>query len=59
MEDEAMVGDTHRERIQHWLRSAGAERNSPAVLVRQVVWTLAEALRGRREPLRARLVRKR
>jgi hypothetical protein len=59
MEEEAMVGDTHRERIQHWLRSAGAENAGAATHMRQLAWTLAEALRGRREPLRALLVGKR
>jgi FkbM family methyltransferase len=51
MEDEVMVGRTHRERIQHWLRVAGTEE--PGRRVRQVAFVVAEAARGRREPLRA------
>jgi FkbM family methyltransferase len=57
MEDEAMVGGTHRERIQHWLRLAGAEERSAVTRLRQLGWTFAEAFRGRREPLRALLGR--
>jgi FkbM family methyltransferase len=54
LEEEVMVGRTHRERIQHWLRSAGAERRAP---VRQAAYVVREALRGHREPLRAALTR--
>jgi len=53
MEDEVMVGATHRERIQNWLRVAGAEE--PGTAVRQAAFVVAEAAHGRREPLRAAL----
>ena len=55
MEKEAMVGETHRERIQHWLRVAGAESPSPWGRVRQLGYIVSEAIRGRREPLRQAL----
>jgi hypothetical protein len=35
MEDELMVGATHRARIQNWLRVAGAEERSPATAARR------------------------
>ena len=57
MEDEAMVGETHRARIQHWLRLAGAESESARLRARQLGWTFAEAWRGRCEPLRALFAR--
>ena len=53
MEDEVMVGATHRERIQNWLRVAGAEE--PGTRVRQLAYVVSEAARGRRGPLRAAL----
>ena len=53
LEQDVMVGATHRARIQNWLRVAGAERDGTRV--RQGVYVLTEALRGRREPLRAAL----
>ena len=52
MESDVMIGATHRERIQNWLRVAGAEQRAP---VRQLTFLVAEALRGRREPLRRAL----
>lgn len=55
MEDEVMIGVTHRDRIQHWLRRVGAEERSPMSGVRQAVYVVREALRGHREPLRAAL----
>ena len=55
MEEEVMVGPTHRERIQHWLRIAGAEERSRGTRIRQLAYVVAEALRGRREPLRTGL----
>jgi FkbM family methyltransferase len=55
MEDEVMVGSTHRARIQHWLHVAGAEERSASIAVRQLAYALSEALRGRREPLRSSL----
>ncbi len=55
MEEDVMVGDTHRARIQNWLRVAGAETRSGVVQVRQLGYVMAEAVRGRREPLRAAL----
>ncbi|HEX6664563.1 MAG TPA: FkbM family methyltransferase [Gaiellaceae bacterium] len=55
MEDEVMVGKTHRDRIQNWLRVAGAEQESPLRRVRQLLYVVTEAARGRREPLRATL----
>ena len=56
MEDEVMVGATHRSRIQNWLRVAGAEERSPSTAARQLAFTVSEALRGRREPLRSALL---
>jgi FkbM family methyltransferase len=57
MEADAMIGRTHRERIQHWLRTVGAEDETPTTRVRQLAFVLAEAARGRRAPLRAALHR--
>jgi FkbM family methyltransferase len=56
MERDVMVGDTHRARVQNWLRVAGAERRSPRVQALQVAYVVAEAVHGRREPLRTALV---
>jgi FkbM family methyltransferase len=53
MREEVMVGATHRVRIQNWLRLAGAEVGSRRTRLRQLAYVLAEAVRGRREPLRA------
>jgi hypothetical protein len=55
MEEDVMIGETHRRRIQNWLRSAGAEQRSPWLAVRQAAYVVREALAGRREPLRAAL----
>jgi FkbM family methyltransferase len=55
MEEEVMVGETHRDRIQNWLRVAGAEHESPFTRIRQLLYVVTEAARGRREPLRATL----
>jgi FkbM family methyltransferase len=55
LEEEVMVGATHRERIQNWLRVAGAEERSPRTGVRQLAYLISEARRGHREPLRAAL----
>jgi FkbM family methyltransferase len=57
MEDEVMVGETHRDRIQNWLRVARAEEQSPVRRVRQLAYVVSEALRGRRQPLRRTLAR--
>jgi FkbM family methyltransferase len=54
MEEEVMVGPTHRARIQNWLRLAGAEEASG---IRQLLFLLSEAARGRRSPLRDALTR--
>jgi hypothetical protein len=59
MERDVMVGDTHRERIQNWLRVAGAERRSPRVQAMQFAYIVTEAARGRREPLRTVLASRR
>lgn len=58
MEREVMVGETHRERIQNWLRLAGAEKSSRRVQAMQFAYIVAEAARGRREPLRMALTRR-
>jgi FkbM family methyltransferase len=58
MEAEVMVGATHRDRIQNWLRVAGAEEQSRGARMRQLVYILAEAAHGRRAPLRAALPRR-
>jgi FkbM family methyltransferase len=55
LEEEVMVGATHRERIQNWLRVAGAEDRSSRAGVRQFAYVISEARRGHREPLRAAL----
>jgi FkbM family methyltransferase len=55
MEDEVMVGATHRERIQNWLRIAGAEEHAWRPRAKQAAYVIAEAARGHREPLRAAL----
>jgi FkbM family methyltransferase len=57
MEDEVMVGTTHRERIQNWLRVAGAERRTAGTRARQLAFVVTEAAHGRRQPLRAALKR--
>jgi FkbM family methyltransferase len=59
MERDVMIGDTHRERIQNWLRVAGAERRSPRAQALQVAYIVAEAARGRREPLRTAVASRR
>lgn len=55
MEEDVMVGATHRDRIQNWLRVAGAEERAWTSHARQAAYVLGEALRGHREPLRAAL----
>jgi FkbM family methyltransferase len=55
MEEDVMVGDTHRARIQNWLRVAGAETTSVGVQGRQLAYLITEAVHGRREALRAAL----
>jgi FkbM family methyltransferase len=55
MEEEVMIGETHRLRIQNWLRSVGAEEHSPWVRARQAGYVVREAFEGRREPLRTAL----
>jgi hypothetical protein len=55
-ERDVMVGDTHRARVQNWLRVAGAERRSPRLQALQVAYVVAEAVHGRREALRTALV---
>ncbi len=55
MEDEVMIGASHRARIQHWLATAGAEEPSRAARIRQSWFVVSEALHGRREPLRTAL----
>ena len=57
MEEEVMVGPTHRARIQNWLRVAGAERRSWPARAQQVAYLLSEVARGRRSPLRDALGR--
>lgn len=56
MEEDVMVGGTHRDRVQNWLRVAGADDPSQRARLRQLVYVVAEALRGRRAPLRAALL---
>jgi hypothetical protein len=53
MEEDVMVGATHRDRIQNWLRLAGAEERGRRG--RQLAFVVSEAIRGRREPLRTAL----
>jgi FkbM family methyltransferase len=55
LEEEVMVGKTHRDRIQNWLRVAGAEQTSLRTQIRQLAFTASEAAKGRREPLKAAL----
>jgi FkbM family methyltransferase len=55
LEEEVMVGKTHRDRIQNWLRVAGAEKPSLEARLSQLVFMVSEALRGRREPLKTAL----
>lgn len=55
MEEDVMIGETHRERIQNWLRIAGAEDRSPRSRIRQLAYLVVEAARGRGAPLRAAL----
>jgi FkbM family methyltransferase len=55
MRDDVMVGATHHARIQNWLRVAGAEERAARTRLRQVVYVAAEALHGRRRPLRTAL----
>jgi FkbM family methyltransferase len=58
MEEDVMVGPTHRDRIQNWLRVAGAEQEGATTRVRQVAYVVAEAAHGRRAPLREALTRR-
>jgi len=58
MEEDVMVGPTHRARIQNWLRLAGAEQTTLPARVRQLLYLLSEAARGRRSPLRDALGRR-
>lgn len=53
--EEVMIGATHRDRIQHWLKGAGAEEASLGPRLRQVVYVAGEAARGHGEPLRGSL----
>ncbi len=55
LEEDVMVGATHRERIQNWLGVAAAEKRSWSARARQLVYVILEAAHGRREPLRAAL----
>lgn len=55
MEEDVMIGETHRARIQNWLRTAGAEDRSAATRVRQTLYVVTEAARRRRQPLREAL----
>jgi hypothetical protein len=55
MSDDVMTGKTHHDRIQNWLRVAGAEKRSPQARVRQLAYVMSEAVRGRRAPLRSAL----
>ena len=50
-----MVGATHHARIQNWLRVAGVEERAARTRLRQVAYVAAEALHGRRRPLRTAL----
>jgi FkbM family methyltransferase len=52
MQEEVMVGTTHHARIQNWLRVAGAEERAASTRLRQAAYVTAEALHGRRTPLR-------
>jgi FkbM family methyltransferase len=45
MEEDVMIGPTHRGRIQHWLRSAGAEERTVGARVRQAAYLFGRALR--------------
>jgi FkbM family methyltransferase len=53
LEDEVMVGATHRARIQYWLRGAGAEERTLGARARQAAYVVRAARHGHREPLRA------
>jgi FkbM family methyltransferase len=55
LEEDVMVGPTHRDRIQNWLRVAGAEDQSQRARVRQLAYVVTEAFRGRREALHTAL----
>jgi FkbM family methyltransferase len=56
LEEDVMLGRTHRERIQHWLRGAGAEDTSVRSRLRQAAYVVKEAAGGHREPLRDALL---
>jgi FkbM family methyltransferase len=55
LEQDVMVGETHRDRIQNWLRVAGAEERSSSARLRQLVYAITEAAHGRRAALGAAL----
>jgi FkbM family methyltransferase len=57
MEEEVMVGPTHRARIQNWLRLAGAEQTTWTSRLHQLLFLLSEAAHGRHSPLRDALTR--
>jgi FkbM family methyltransferase len=58
MEADVMIGATHRARIQHWLRTAGAEERGTATQLRQLVFLLVRTLRRLRRRLAAQLGRR-
>jgi FkbM family methyltransferase len=51
MEEDVMIGATHHDRIQHWLRVSGAEEHSLGSRVRQVVYVTPRTLRRLRRRL--------
>jgi FkbM family methyltransferase len=58
MQEEVMIGNTHRERIEHWLRVSGAEEPSLGAGVRQLAYLVSEAAHGRGGALRAAISRR-
>ena len=45
MEEDVMIGATHHERIQHWLRVAGAEERTVGVRLRQAAYRAGRVFR--------------
>jgi FkbM family methyltransferase len=55
MREDVMVGATHHARIQNWLSVANAEERTVRTRLLQGAYVAAEALHGRRRPLRTTL----
>jgi FkbM family methyltransferase len=53
LEEDVMIGATHRDRIHHWLNTVGAEERGPGVVTRQLGFIASRTLRRLRRRLAA------